>query len=248
MCGKDSYPVSAPYAFVSYRSTEYDFARSVACFLRKQGQGAWVDKLGGILPGDDWVAKLEAGVDHAAVIIPILSPAYMQSRYCLAELQRAISQGKPVIPVMQSPTDVPLPIIRTQHIDFTDPTQFDQKLAELGAALARYGMIPQPPAQADDPCPETGIVAPLRQLPDRLLELDMAASKAQQTLDASKKRQAQRVKSVIDDLNEKLDLIYQQLQLEHPQNLLGQRQIKLLIHTVEQELDEWEQKLKRLSD
>jgi len=55
------------YFFLSYRSIEQDFALKLARDLLQSGHPVWMDRLHGILPGDEWRQSLEQGVRVAPV-------------------------------------------------------------------------------------------------------------------------------------------------------------------------------------
>ena len=76
------------HIFLSYRSSEADFALRLAASLKNAGVKLWMDRLD-IQPGDDWIHALQRAVNECAAVIAILSPDYIHSRYCRRELARA---------------------------------------------------------------------------------------------------------------------------------------------------------------
>ena len=107
---------------MSYRSFEREFAARLARDLRNSGIGVWMDALdAGIEGGDDWPRRLEDAIDNCAGMICILSPDYVESKYCLRELHRADQRDVPIVPlVLQSlrGRKSPIEFERTQYIDF----------------------------------------------------------------------------------------------------------------------------------
>ena len=92
------------YVFISYRSFEGEFATRLGRDLLNAGVGVWLDAMDmGIHGGEDWPRRLEQGIDNCAGCICVLSPDYVESKYCLRELQRADKRGAPIIPVLLRP-------------------------------------------------------------------------------------------------------------------------------------------------
>lgn len=109
------------YFFISYRSIDQDFALKLAGDLLRLGYSVWVDRLHGILPGDEWRRSLERGVNNSAALIACLSRNYIESTWCRRELQRADSLHKPIFPVLLGPIpDMlwPMEIQDKQYVDF----------------------------------------------------------------------------------------------------------------------------------
>ena len=117
------------HIFISYPSKEEQYALTLANDLINDGFAVWVDQLGGIKPGDDWANAIEQGIEHAVAMICMMSPAYAQSRWCMAELQRGLSHPNkiPVFPVRLKTVPAPLGTERIQWVDFTDPNTQAEK-------------------------------------------------------------------------------------------------------------------------
>ncbi len=124
------------HVFLSYRSVEVDFALKLAADLKNAGVNLWMDRLD-IKPGDDWLKALQQAVNDCAAMIPVLSPDYVQSKYCQRELARADRMGRPIFPVMLQAvpeSEWPFEIERQQHIDFSrwkDEKYYDEQLPKL---------------------------------------------------------------------------------------------------------------------
>ena len=69
----------ASFIFLSYRSTERDFALKLAADLKNAGLRLWMDVFE-IKTGDDWNRRLQDGVDACAGMIAVLSPEYARVR------------------------------------------------------------------------------------------------------------------------------------------------------------------------
>lgn len=145
------------HIFLSYRSTEADFALKLAADLKNAGVNLWMDRLD-IKPGDDWRRSLERAVYSCAALISVLSPAYVSSKYCQRELARADRLSRPIFPVLLgtiAEADWPLEIERQQYIDFSnweDKEAYQEQLARLVNILkekfaAQISVIPDPETQ-----------------------------------------------------------------------------------------------------
>ena len=133
------------HIFLSYLSSEREFALRLASTLKNGGVPLWMDVLDvGIKGGDDWVRALERAVDGSAGVVAVLSPDYVRSRYCRRELMRADGLGKLILPVLLrklSPKQWPLEIQEKQYVDFQkwrEPGVFDSRCAELAALLRTH--------------------------------------------------------------------------------------------------------------
>jgi hypothetical protein len=127
--------------FMSYRSTEREFAQKLALDLRRRGVRVWMDVLGGIPAGADWEKTLQEAIDSDGTVgmIAILSPDYVASRNCLRELRRADRANPPkfIVPVLFkeiSFEQMPMNIQDLQYVDFTklaNEDQYKTRVSEL---------------------------------------------------------------------------------------------------------------------
>lgn len=133
-----------PFIFLSYRSTEADFALQLAADLKNAGVNLWMDRMD-IRPGEDWVKALEWGVNNCSAMIAVISAQYVRSNYCLRELARADRLGRTIYPVLLThPPEEEMPIIleRRQHVDFTgwqDQASYTSSLKRLVDVLGDEG-------------------------------------------------------------------------------------------------------------
>lgn len=145
------------HIFLSYRSTEADFALRLAADLKNAGVNLWMDRLD-INPGDDWRKSLENAVYSCAALISVLSASYVSSKYCQRELARADRLGRPIFPVLLGAiddADWPLEIERQQYIDFSgwsDEATYQRQLNRLVDILKekfadQISVIPDPVTQ-----------------------------------------------------------------------------------------------------
>jgi len=128
------------HIFISYRSTDREFALHLAKKLIDAHISIWMDVLS-IQAGDDWNRKLEEGINECDGMILILSPGYVASEYCKREYIRAQSLQRLLFPVLlESLTEIeyPLALQELQFVDFRhwqDPTRFDTNFKSLAATI-----------------------------------------------------------------------------------------------------------------
>jgi hypothetical protein len=143
--------------FISYRSIEQDFALQLARDVLQAGYPVWMDRLHGILPGDEWRHSLEQGVNNSVALLACLSPNYVDSTWCRRELQRADSLHKPIFPVLIGPVADdrwPLEIQDKQYADFrnwTDAAAYQAGLTALLAGIEKKGLLKSGPPIAFPP-------------------------------------------------------------------------------------------------
>ncbi len=81
--------------FISYRSSDLALAEVLDQRLRHEGFRVWFDKLR-LNPGCDWHREIEAGCDASRIILPVLTPRWRESEWCLFEGY----SGENVIPLL----------------------------------------------------------------------------------------------------------------------------------------------------
>src|SRR5262245_27124265 len=115
-------PSSEPLrVFISYAHNDgRDLARRLHADLTKNFD-IWFDNQR-LTAGDIWSREIEDAIDHASVVLALLSPGSYVSDICRAEQQRALEKGKCVIPVrVQTDCDIPLYLQTRQWLDFSNP-------------------------------------------------------------------------------------------------------------------------------
>ena len=88
-----------PGPFISYSRTDQEFVRRLHDALRRRGRDTWVDWQG-ILPTEEWMAKIRAAIDAAQAFVFVISPASIASTVCRQEIDHAVAQNKRLIPVI----------------------------------------------------------------------------------------------------------------------------------------------------
>src|SRR6185436_890737 len=89
--------------FVTHSNKDVEFARRLSADLQASGLGGFID-MHSIHPGDDFVARINEGLEECDVYIPILSFDALKSPWCMQEINAAIAlsnqpsrQGRPSI-------------------------------------------------------------------------------------------------------------------------------------------------------
>jgi len=134
--------------FVSYahgRDQEGQMAEYVAEVLETAGLEPWLDK-SEVRPGQKLREELVAQIRHADFFVPLLSPEYMTSEWCLKEFEAAAEAGIPMRPVKISEGRLlPPPYLRELYDQKAgEPVYLDmtsrhapQKLRELADDMVR---------------------------------------------------------------------------------------------------------------
>ncbi|HEY1348874.1 MAG TPA: TIR domain-containing protein [Ktedonobacteraceae bacterium] len=139
--------------FISYSRSDSGFVDRLEADLQARGLHTWVDrrKLEG---GQVWLDELEKAIEGSQIVLVVLSPDAVQSRYVRMEYRYAQSLGRPVIPLeYQSCPRVPIDLNSLQWVDFKQ--SYDQGLGNLLIALSPVRsadfVIPESPSQVPPP-------------------------------------------------------------------------------------------------
>jgi hypothetical protein len=104
-----------PKVFISYRSVDRERVRIVAEALRRAGIDAWWDNWE-ILPGDNFVAKINQGLDECNCGVVFLSNESLEGAWHFEEItilkNLAVTEKRPLIPVVLDANVKIPPILR----------------------------------------------------------------------------------------------------------------------------------------
>ena len=92
--------------FLSHSSRDNDAAVKIKKYLDTISIGSVFldfDKDTGIGAGEDWEKRLYKEIDRAIAVVLLLTPAWLESKWCFAEFTQARALGKSVFPVIVSP-------------------------------------------------------------------------------------------------------------------------------------------------
>jgi hypothetical protein len=158
------------HVFLSYRSTEREFAVRLRDDLEAHGVSIWMDNHGGIEGGDHWPQQIQNAVDAATGLIALITPEYFESKWCMRELQRADDREIPILPVYfkDVPNYPPIQLQGVQYVDFHDAdvnaVKYDKALAALVNLINKkivpvneeHGVPPIPPRKRRELWPVRG--------------------------------------------------------------------------------------------
>ena len=155
--------------FISHSSADNAEAETFAAWLTENG---WDDyfldfhRTKGLNPGERWQEALKAAADRCEAVVFLISPAWRDSKWCLAEYLLAKSLGKTIFGVLIKHTPIDsLPTEMTTEWQLADWTQnIDDGKARLKYGLEQAGLAPStfawPPEDDPNRAPYRGL-APL---------------------------------------------------------------------------------------
>ncbi|HEY7127412.1 MAG TPA: TIR domain-containing protein [Ktedonobacterales bacterium] len=140
--------------FISYSRTDSEFVDRLEADLKARNFQPWVDrrKLEG---GQDWSAELEKAIERCQLLVVVLSPEAMASKYVRREYRYADSQNKPIIPLNWRTTKVPFELNDIQWVNFEG--NYDKGLADLLVALSRQALAALPASRPRSAAPPPSI-------------------------------------------------------------------------------------------
>lgn len=130
-------PASAqgrPSVFVSCACADAALVTRLVQDLEAAGHGCWVDT-SDIAGGAVWLQAIAEGIEHAEVLVTLVTPAANQSDYVRLEYLHAKSQGKRVIPVLGERCSLPWYLSDRQAIPLHD--DYAEGFQRLLAALPK---------------------------------------------------------------------------------------------------------------
>ncbi len=108
--------------FVSHSSQDDDVAEKITEWLQTIGfENIFLDfdKHKGIGAGDDWEKRLYQEIERSQAVLLLLTPAWLESKWCFAEFTQARALGKAIFPVIMSPIGERFIAADIQSIDIT---------------------------------------------------------------------------------------------------------------------------------
>jgi formylglycine-generating enzyme required for sulfatase activity/molybdopterin synthase catalytic subunit len=92
-----AYKGNDPYIFVSYAHKDSDKVYPIIAEFHKAGFPLWYDE--GIEPGNKWVAEIANTLLQCSLFIVFISSASAGSKNVIKEIDFAIDEGKPFVPI-----------------------------------------------------------------------------------------------------------------------------------------------------
>lgn len=129
--------------FISHSSADKAAAERIKSWLEAQGHTSLfldVDLDAGIKAGADWEQTLYRKLRQCQAVIALLTPDWLASKWCFAELVQARERGKAIFPLKVRACDAGGVFGDIQHIDLT--TQPDEGYERLRIGLLERGLDP----------------------------------------------------------------------------------------------------------
>jgi tetratricopeptide (TPR) repeat protein len=134
-----------PAIFISHSSLDQKAADDIKAVLAGLGFDRVFldfDKVTGIGAGDSWEKRLYEELARCHAVVLILTPNWLASKWCFAELQQARALGKVILPVVISPLGDSYVLPDIQAVDLIDWKQdglarLEQRLQAITNELAR---------------------------------------------------------------------------------------------------------------
>lgn len=124
--------------FISYsRRDSSEFAEELVAALELAGFAPSLDRHD-IAVGEDWQARLGVLIEESDTVVFVISPEAMKSDRCAWEIDKALAEGKRVLPVIWKrvpESEIPQELRRRQFVQFDTGFGIARPLAQLAAAL-----------------------------------------------------------------------------------------------------------------
>jgi formylglycine-generating enzyme required for sulfatase activity len=123
----------ANYTFISYTHEDTRFAQKLARRLQKQGVAVWLDQWH-LAEDESWDRSITNALRSCRHVLLVLSPEAVNSWVVRDQVILAVQEGKPIVPVLHQPCQLPPTLQDLPYIDFTGR---NRKQA-LGQLFSRY--------------------------------------------------------------------------------------------------------------
>lgn len=129
--------------FISHSSADNDAAAEMKHWLESQGHTSLFldfDPEMGIKGGSDWEETIYRKLRQSQAVIALLTPNWVASKWCFAELVHARESGKAILPVKIQPCETDGVFRDLHHIDLT--VHRDEGYERLRIGLLERGLDP----------------------------------------------------------------------------------------------------------
>ena len=130
--------------FISHSSADNAAAAEMKAWLGAQGHTSLFldfDPEAGIKGGSGWEQTLYQQLRQCQAVIALLTPSWLASKWCFAELVQARERGKAIFPVKVQPCEAGGVFGDIQHIDLTAEPEEGYRRLRIG--LLERGLDPQ---------------------------------------------------------------------------------------------------------
>src|SRR5689334_4803224 len=141
---------SMPAIFISHSSVDKKVSDDVKSELAHLGfERVFLDfdKTTGLGVGDNWEKRLYEELMRCHAVVLVLTPAWLASKWCFAELTQARALGKVILPVMCQPLGDKFVLPDIQAVDLVNwdadgLARLEQRLRAIANELARGFTLP----------------------------------------------------------------------------------------------------------
>ncbi|MGH3900456.1 MAG: TIR domain-containing protein [Pseudonocardiaceae bacterium] len=140
--------------FISHSSKDRRCADQLRQWLHDENHEVFLDQhvRDGLVVGDEWAHRLHERLRWADAVVCVVTPAYVASTWCSAEVGIAVSQGSRLLPVRVKPKAVHPLLASAHYADFTeDPARARAALAEALRRVDAAGGCGWPDGQSPFP-------------------------------------------------------------------------------------------------
>ncbi|MGH3696335.1 MAG: TIR domain-containing protein [Pseudonocardiaceae bacterium] len=139
---------------ISHSSKDRQCAAQLCQWLRDENHDVFLDQdvRDGLVVGEDWAQRLHERLRWADAVVCVVTPAYVASTWCSAEVGIAVSQGSRLLPVRATPKAVHPLLASAQYADLTeDPAGAQAALVEALRRVDDAGGFGWPDGQSPFP-------------------------------------------------------------------------------------------------
>jgi HEAT repeat protein len=129
------------HIFISYKSEERAYADAVRAQIEAWGYETWMDVYR-LEAGTHWANEIDRALKSAAVVVGMMTPAALGSRYVTNEWDMAIRLDTPFVPLLHEKCEPHYKYIDIHYIDFTGADKqpaFDKLKSRLQSPRAELG-------------------------------------------------------------------------------------------------------------
>jgi len=126
--------------FISYSTKDPEPAARIRAWLEANGfEPPFIDV--SIVPGADWERVIYRQLERALAVLLVVTPNWLDSKWCFAEYTQARALGKPIFPIIETPVEGSYVAPEIQRLDL----KLDREggLQRLRAELDRIRLVAQ---------------------------------------------------------------------------------------------------------
>jgi hypothetical protein len=108
--------------FISHCTRDHADTKAMASWLNQQGHTSYFidyDEQAGIAAGTDWAQVLYQRLRQCQVVIALITPNWLESKWCFGEMVLALEKGKRIFPIKLETCELPGLLSGIQSIDLT---------------------------------------------------------------------------------------------------------------------------------